>query len=83
MLAPSRPAAVTTRSEKVTQESSHLAAFASGPQVSSSMASRSSAENSGALPGCTPIAITSLSASRTAWRTTSRWPLVTGSKDPA
>ena len=48
-----------------------------------SMASRSSAENSGALPGLTPTASTSLSASRTAWRTTSRWPLVTGSNDPA
>ena len=40
-----------------------------------SIAARSSAGNSGALPGCTPIATTSRSARRQAWRTTSsaRW----------
>src|SRR5579883_2744770 len=57
-------------------------AQATTPQVSSSIAMRSSAENSGALPGCTPTAITSRRASRAAWRTTSTWPLVTGSNEP-
>ena len=52
------------------------------PQVSATIAMRSSAENSGALPGWTPMAMTSRPASRAAWRTTSRWPLVTGSKEP-
>jgi hypothetical protein len=82
-LAPARRAAVTARSSKVTAENSHPAAFAIGAQVSPSMASRSSAENSGALPGCTPMASTSRSASRAACRTTSTCPLVTGSNDPA
>src|SRR6185312_8308504 len=48
-----------------------------------SIESRSFASNSGFLPGCTPTASTSLSASRQAPRTTSRCPLVTGSKEPA
>ena len=46
------------------------------------MASRSSALNRGVLPGWVPIASTRRSASRAAWRTTSRWPLVSGSNEP-
>ena len=39
-------------------------------------------ENTGVFAECTPIAITRRSPSRQARRTTSRWPLVTGSKVP-
>ncbi len=81
--APQRRAAETARSLKVTISSTAPSAWATGPQVSVSRAARSSAENSGALPGCTPMAITRRSTSRQAWRTTSRWPFVTGSNEPA
>ena len=64
------------------QRSSQPALRATGAQVSFSIASRSSALNSGVLPGCVPIARTSRSASRAACATISRCPFVTGSKEP-
>jgi hypothetical protein len=82
MPALSRRAVLTTRSAKVMQRSSQFALRAIGAQVSFSIASRSSALNSGVFPGCVPIARTSRSASRAAWATISRWPLVTGSNEP-
>jgi hypothetical protein len=42
----------------------------------------SSGENSGVLPGCTPTPTTTRSTMRAARAITSRWPLVTGSKEP-
>ena len=67
----------------MTQTISQPALLPSGAQISCSITSRSSAVKSGVLPGCTPTASTSRSASRTALATTSRWPLVIGSNDPA
>jgi hypothetical protein len=81
-VAPSRRAALTTRSPKVMQPRARPAALAIGVQVSSRIASRSSTLNNGVFPGWVPIASTSRSASRAVWRTRSRWPLVTGSNDP-
>jgi hypothetical protein len=46
------------------------------------MLARSSALNSGALPGCTPMPITSRSTSAAARSITSVCPSVTGSKVP-
>ena len=54
MVAPARRAAVTTRSAKVVQVISQPAFRPIGVQISSSMATRSSGENSGVFPGCTP-----------------------------
>src|SRR5260221_648628 len=82
MVAPTRRAVETARSSKVMQVNSQPASRTMTPQVSSSIATRSSAENSGALPGWTPMAITSRPTSLAAWRTTSTWPLVTGSNEP-
>src|SRR3954447_3347320 len=81
-VASSRWAAVTTRSAKVMQANWPPLARMTGLQVSSIMSRRSSTLNRGILPGWVPIASTSRSASRAAWRTRSRWPLVTGSNDP-
>lgn len=82
MVAPCLRADVTDRSSNVTASSTQPALAATGPQTSWSIFSRSSVENSGFLPGWTPIATTSLSHSDTLCRTTSRWPLVMGSKEP-
>src|SRR4051812_24854010 len=81
-VAPSRWAGATPRAGKGMQAKSGPLARTPGPQVPSIMSRRSSTLNSGVLPGWVPIASTSRSASRAAWRTRSRWPLVTGSNDP-
>ena len=53
-----------------------------GAQTSSIISTRSCAVNRGVLPGCTPMATTRRSQSRSAARITSTWPLVMGSKVP-
>ena len=57
--------------------------FLAMPAVSAfSISIFSSVENSGVLPGCTPMPMTSVSTMRAARAITSMCPLVTGSNEP-